>query len=359
MPDIEGKLSVFKNKINRLPQERPDGVTPADAVVSYVDILSDIGKIRAFADYRTQIDCLDKFCDVSDEFFCRQKLQEVTYFRLKGYILALREIVSKKYHIRLEKTRVSFDTVCRFYECDEQLRVLLLYALQKIEVFLRAKMSYFYAMKYKPYGYLEKQNYVYRYSSASKGHNHHEFLDKLVKSVESNTDKPFVQHYLLNHGGVMPLWAVSELMTFGDLVHFYRNWKPNDRKDFLGDVYPGKENKNKREAAVDRFISWLECCRKLRNVCAHDGQLYGKDFPWNSSFPEEFDQKHFPSTEKLWAAFLAIQFLYPDKREWENWIVPRLQSILDIPAKSETNLLLRGLGFPANWKDGLNIWTSL
>lgn len=355
MPDIEGKLSVFKNKINRLPQERKsDEVAPADQVDSYVDILSDIGKIRAFADYHTQIECLDKFCDVSDKFFCRQKLQEVTYFRLKGYILALREIVSKKYHIRLEKTRVSFDTVCRFYECDEQLRVLLLYALQKIEVFLRAKMSYFHAMQYTPYGYLNKEKYEYR--SASEGHTHHEFLNHLISTVEQNTDKPFVQHYLLKHGGIMPLWAVSELMTFGDLVHFYLNWNRKDRKDFLEDMYP---KKIKREVAVSRFISWLECCRKLRNVCAHDGQLYGKDFPWNSSLPREFEQKHFPSTEKLWAAFLAIQFLYPDGREWENWIVPRLQSILDIPAKSETDLLLRGLGFPANWKDGLNIWTSL
>lgn len=362
MPDIEKlleeSLAVFEENVKRLPQERLDGDATPEAR-SYVDILPH--KTRKFATYSKQMECLSKVCDISDAEFCRRKLQEIPYFRLKGYSLALREKLAQKNNVPIEETVVPFETVCRVYECDEQFRSLLLYALQKIEVFLRSQMSYFHAMKYTPYGYLDKNHYDYPSSEDSgvkkQRHNHHDFLEHLAEAVKSNKDKPFVQHYLIHYDGIMPLWAVSELMTFGDLARFYEDWKEADRVDFLGNLYSG--SRTKRKIAEPRFISWLECCRKLRNVCAHCGQLYDRNFPWNPRLPREFRQNRKPVTRKLWTAVLAVQFLYPDEREWTNWVTPYIQSVLDIPAKSEAALLRDGLGFPNNWKDWLNIWKTL
>lgn len=226
-------------------------------------------------------------------------------------------------------------------------------------------MSYFYAdsMKYTPYGYLDKNHYDYPSLAKRQGHNHHDFLEHLIDNVRKNKDKPFVEHYLSRYDGIMPLWTVTELITFGDLVRFYEDWKEDDRMNFLVNFYGNNRKKRKSAQSVSkgtsRFISWLECCRKLRNVCAHCGQLYDRNFPWNPRLPQEFRRSGEKVTKKLWVAVLAVQFLYPDGREWDTYIMPRMRDILSLPTEAETALLLDGLGFPKNWQDWLNIWRTL
>ncbi len=344
-------LSTFERKIRSLPQEPLPGDT-IPKVSSYRAILP--RTTRDFADEEKQVECLAEVCEIPDTEFCRQKLREIAYFRLKGYSGALR----KRWP---DESKAPFETVCRLYERDERMRLLLLFALQKIEVALRSELSYFYAQKYGPYGYLDKSHY--HYARGKWGHCHRDFLEHLISSVKGNMDKPFVEHYLTHYDGVMPLWTVAELMPFGDLVRFYEDWLERDRMDFIESLYGG--NRKKRESAravsngISRFSTWLKCCRKLRNVCAHCGQLYDRNFPWNPRLPQEFRRNRGPVTKKLWVAVLAVQFLYPDEREWDTCVVPRMRDILSLPTETDTALLLDGLGFPKNWQDWLNIWRTL
>lgn len=360
MKNLSGTVNInkFLRLIQRLPQEK----YYLPQVRSYVDILP--RRTREFADIEGQLDGLERLCALpdadkrySDEDFRRRKLAEITYFRLKGYAVTLK---------KTRQNDISFETVCRVYDCDAQLRELLLRVLQRIEIRFRAQLSNFHANpalhqpdgfldyqdSYRPYAYLDKNIYDSR-------HDHSEFLERLSETVEQNSKNPFVEHYLKNYSGIMPLWVGSELMSFGDLVHFYKSWTETDRTAFLSDViYQGQWGKLDSATHRERFVSWLDACRKLRNVCAHCGQLYGRFFPWTPKLPREIPK---PSGASLpvWASVLAAEFLYPDETEWKTSVVKDLRTILNSVPQADLWVLRDGLGFPKKWEEELDIWWSL
>ena len=365
------EITKFKELIERLPQNSVCGLLTYSLpqVSSYADILP--RRTKEFADMEGQLKGLKRLCKApdtdkrySDRDFRERKLAEITYFRLKGYAVTLKKV---------RKNNISFESVCRVYDCDTQLRELLLRVLQRIEIYFRAQLSNFHANpalhrpydlgeldsyqpyayldSYRPYAYLDMKTYDYR-------HNHSEFLRHLAETVEQNSANPFVEHYLKNHSGIMPLWVVSELMSFGDLVYFYKNWSETPRTTFLSEVLY-KNHPGKLDSAThgERFVSWLDACRKLRNVCSHCGQLYGRFFPWTPNLPPKIP-KPAGSSLPLWASILAAEFLYPDETEWKAYVTPRLKMIL-YSAKADYYLLRRGLGFPPDWDSQLNIWWNM
>ena len=356
--EVEQKIESFKEKLQGLPQYYPK-------YRSYTEILPSPESQRQFGDYKKQMEKLkERFCDISDEEECNRKLQQITYFRLKGYFAPLQKHFADELGTPPEKTRVPFETVILFYERDEQMRFLSLQILQKLEVFLRSQLSYIHAEKYGPYGYLDTFSY-YR-----PRHDHHRFLSNLVKLLQDNKERTFVRHYLQRYEGLMPLWVISELMTFGDLTYFYEDWRLDDQRLFLKSLYgTSKETLQRGTYTPKNSAGWMKSCRYLRNVCAHCGQLYNRDLAWPPTLPREFDGqflrgKRCFTTQKLWVALLAMRFLYPDAfcsdmEKWNNLVTPRMKELLDTGSETENKLLRIGWGFPDNWEDCLKIWEEI
>ena len=284
---------------------------------------------------------------------------------MRGYLLKRPQNEKKDY--------VPYEIACRFDEFDTKMRELLLSALSRIEISIRCQFSYFYAGQegIGPYGYLNRNNH-----SSDKSYN--QFLDIVWNRVQPNASTPFVKHYLEKYNGIMPFWVLSELLTFGDWVKFYQDWKETEKESLIDQFY-GKGTKFYKEGSKKpkmakgktknkpRFLSWLLSCRTLRNVCAHCGRLSYRVFQWNTSLPTEYrprgDNRNQDKGEKLWPKILAVQFLYPDPHEWTSVIVPQIKDLLKI-AYSQGNslnddLLLSALGFPPDWEEQLKKWETL
>ena len=356
---------LLKNFCEQLDKLREKGV-------SVESILSGKNAAREVADYGKQIQRLkDNFCSVTDEEYCGNILRNVTYYRLKGYFLALLEENNG------DKTRVKFEDGVRVYDFDAKLRAILLYALWRIEIYLAAQFVQFHTETYQsPFSYLNRNAYDSR-------HNHRAFLNGVQRAVRNNKDAPTVEHYLKNHSGIMPFWAVSQLFTFGNWTHFYADMKQDDKAELLKWLYDIDDNniRNANEAkrvgikpeekierwrtatrrtAKDKmlFTSWLDCCGHLRNVCAHNGRLYARGFVYTPIMPREFGA--FKDEKKLWAAVLSVRFLYPDEADWNAVVLPQLSSLFDSYraqwGDTEYGKLLSAFGFPSDWADWLQTW---
>ena len=201
--------------------------------------------------YQEQLDILkSRGIIIDDPNQCIAVLETVNYYRFTAYFLPFKRSDGQY----CENTQ--FSRVYRIYEFDRKLRSVLFAALEEVEIYLRAKLSYFYAHKYGAEGYMNDANF-------SSKHQAEKFKENLEREISSNKRSAFVAHHNEKYDGHFPLWVAVELFSFGMLSRFYSDMKTEDKKQLARRLY-GTVPKN--------VSSWLRCCTDLRNICAHYGR---------------------------------------------------------------------------------------
>ena len=261
-------------------------------------------------------------CTTRNEAFCIAVLKDVNYYRLSAYFLPFKN--DNGTYIK----GTNFEKVFNIYEFDRKLRRIILVAIEEIEIFTRATLAYFHAHKYGAVGYFDEKNY-------SAKHNHEKFKKLIEHEISSNRNIPFVRHHEQKYGGRFPIWVIIELFTFGMLSFFFADLKTKDQKDIARTVFHSTANNIK---------SWLRCCTDLRNICAHYGRLYYRNF---SSVPAGFENND-SDKYKLWTTMQAVKELYYDAEKWNASI---LRPMIDLFEEYKDDINLKHMAFPSNWTD--------
>lgn len=258
---------------------------------------------------------------IDDDTFCKQKLEEINYYRLTAYFLPFRK-GDRSY---LEGT--NFHTVYRIYEFDRKLRGILFAAVEEIEIYLRAKLAYFHAHKYGPEGYLDPANF-------SDEHKADKFSENLNREIKSNSKVLFVKHHLTKYDGHFPIWVVVELFTLGMLSRFYADLTTADKKELAKALY---------STTPKNLVSWLRCVTDLRNICAHYGRLYFRVF---TASPAGFDISE-AAKRRLWGTLLSLKALYPNIDKWNSEILPSIKALFE---EYYGDIDLYHIAFPDDWE---------
>lgn len=277
--------------------------------------------------YEEQLEKLKKRgCIINDDKKCISIFESVNYYRLSAYFLPFK-LDNGNYEEGL-----SFERVFSIYEFDRKLHGILFNALEETEIFLRSKIAYFHAHKYGALGYMDKSNF------SVKAELHENFIENFKREIDKNKNILFVKHHIYKYGGEFPIWAASEMFTFGMLSKFFANMTWQDRENLSNDIY--KTN--------PKFVgSWLRCCTDLRNICAHYGRLYFRTF---SAAPSGIDNLEEKSKRKLFGAILSLKKLYPFKDKWDNETLKKLMSLVD---EHKSDIDLEHIGFSYNWIEEL------
>lgn len=277
--------------------------------------------------YEEQLEKLKKRgCIINDDKKCISILESVNYYRLSAYFLPFK-LDNGNYEEGL-----SFERVFSIYEFDRKLHGILFNALEETEIFLRSKIAYFHAHKYGALGYMDKANF------SVKAELHENFIENFKREIDKNKNILFVKHHIEKYGGEFPIWAASEMFTFGMLSKFFANMTWQDRESLSNDIYKTK---------IKYVGSWLRCCTDLRNICAHYGRLYFRTF---SAAPSGIDNLEEKSKRKLFGAILSLKKLYPFKDKWDNGTLKKLMSLVD---EHKSDIDLEHIGFSYNWIEEL------
>lgn len=277
--------------------------------------------------YEEQLEKLKKRgCIINDDKKCISILKSINYYRLSAYFLPFK-LDNGNYEEGL-----SFERVFSIYEFDRKLHGILFNALEETEIFLRSKIAYFHAHEYGALGYMDKANF------SVKAELHENFIENFKREIDKNKNILFVKHHIYKYGEEFPIWAASEMFTFGMLSKFFANMTWQDRENLSNDIY--KTN--------PKFVgSWLRCCTDLRNICAHYGRLYFRTF---SAAPSGIDNLEEKSKRKLFGAILSLKKLYPFKDKWDNGTLKKLMSLVD---EHKSDIDLEHIGFSYNWIEEL------
>lgn len=153
-------------------------------------------------------------------------LRYIGYYRLSDYTLPFQQrIPGLPSHTFREG--INFETILDLYIFDRGLRLLVMDAIERVEVAVRVAISNTMSEKYGPHWYMEKK--FFRKSSS-----HDKLLDEIRLqtrytakdgSPQHKKRETFIQHYFKKYQTpeLPPSWMITEVLSIGTWSAIYSN----------------------------------------------------------------------------------------------------------------------------------------
>lgn len=264
-------------------------------------------------------------------------LAHFNYYRLSGYWYEYR-LPNNQF-----KPKTCFSNIISLYKFDKELRILLLDAIEQIEISVRTKLAYHLSALYGSHAHLDSTHFknqgIYQRT-----------LKKLNEEVH-RSNEIFIDHLVNTYQETLPpIWASVEVMSLGQLSNWYGNIKLRQDAQLIAKEY---------QLDSSTLKTFLHHLTVLRNHCAHHARVWNKIFTVTIQQPkskpsevvtayqiDKFKQKRIYNTLVMMAWMLNI--IQPD-HDWTH----RLQSLLQQYPEVNTEKM----GFPADWKN-YDIWQT-
>lgn len=280
--------------------------------------------------YAQQVELLQaRGMQVDDPASVAFYLQHINYYRLGAYWLPFE--ADHGSHRFQPGTR--FDQVLNLYIFDRELRLLVLDAIERIEVSIRAQWAYQMAHCHGPHGHLEPT------LARNRGH-WQTNLDKLTKEVE-RSDETFIAHMTATYAEALPpVWAVCEVMSVGLLSRWYGNLKPADTRRAIAKVY-----------GLDEGVlgSWLHHLTYIRNTAAHHSRLWNREFTITPELPRSkpfhLAGQFIPGSRKLYNTLVILLHFMDVISPGHHWR-KRLLGLI-----GEHRVPTGAMDFPKDWRE--------
>ena len=271
---------------------------------------------------------------VEDEAYARHCLQFITYYRLRPYWQPF-EIVDAESGVCVFLEGVSFEDVLVLYVFDRQLRLLVLDAVERVEVALRGAWVQRMATAHGPHGYLEP-NLYHREDWHAKA------IAKLDHRFRNSQDNVFVRRYRDRYASpeLPPVWMAAELMSFGQLANLISNLKLRADRKAIADLFGISES---------ALVSFVIHASFIRNICAHHERL------WNAKFILTMTTRRLPldlqnamqgaDARKLHNTLVMLDYLLAviaPKTQWSRRVVDLIDGC---PLADPSSM-----GFPEDWR---------
>lgn len=209
--------------------------------------------------YDEQLDLLiERGLQVENRSKCVKTLSLVNYYRLSAYWYPFRikdktnNEISSSFH-----PDTTFEKIEELYNFDRKLRLVLLDAIERIEITFRTIITYHLAHSYGAFAHIKAKNF-------HESFEFDEWTDRLKSEIERSTEE-FIKHYEKKYKGFpkIPIWMATEVMSMGTLSKLYFGLKNDDKK-----IVASQLNIHHKQLA-----DWLHVLTYVRNVCSHHGRL--------------------------------------------------------------------------------------
>lgn len=292
---------------------------------------------------------------VGNEAKALHYLRFIGYYRFSAYTLPFQDLAHPDKHFRADST---FDLVLGLYVFDRELRLLVLDALERVEVAVRACLVNEMCVKHGAHWFMEAKHF--RPLPTAPGtrpyFDHNGFLNNIDEELGIPTrayapsaphNEVFINHYYAKYGDpyLPPAWMVFEVLSMNRLSQAYANLKEPDDRIRIASHF-----------GVDEQVlqKWLHCLSYVRNLCAHHRRL------WNVKLVIKplIAKKHMAlipdaDRDRFYAVAIILNYLMGIIAPQSRWH-ERLAALM----VKHSGGGLRAMGFPVDWRSkefwGLN-----
>ncbi|MGN0847986.1 MAG: Abi family protein [Kiritimatiellia bacterium] len=287
--------------------------------------------------YEEQADLLISRKMLGDRSSIINRLSAVNYYRLAGYWHPFQDQTTGNF-----QSETTFDMIWNRYVFDRQLRLLVLDAIERIEVYLRSGLANALAMEdADPFAYIGNPSIM----PCFKRSEHAEFVAEIIR-IYGRSKGEFVTHFSDKYGdchSALPIWMAVETMTFGMMRQLYTASSPVVKSKIA--VALGVHD--------TVLSSWIEVLNIIRNMAAHHGRLWNRTMGIRPKIPQKDPAWHRPveiHNDRMFGVLSICRYCLKRIAPQSSWQC-RLE---DLFAKNPS-IPIQRLGFPANWKSS-PIW---
>lgn len=251
----------------------------------------------------------------------------IGYYRLAAYALPFQQVNAPGKPFLPGTT---FENVLGLYRFDRELRLLVIDAIERIEVAVRSVLVTEMSVRHGPHWFMASRHFSPKYA----------YIGQLLAKVERDTRasrETFIIHYRTKYTDpcLPPAWAMAENLTFGTLSYLFAALHNPERKAIAAPF--GCDEKI--------LLSWLHSLAYLRNLCAHHSRLWNRAF----SIPPIIAKKHarflhHAQKDHFYALAVVLFELVQVTAPGTGWH-ERLKTLL----AAHPGVPLSAMGFPANW----------
>ncbi len=278
---------------------------------------------------------------MGDQDLAKRCLETIGYYRLSAYWLPF-EIAPEDKQTRSKQfnAETTFEEIYQLYIFDRKLRMLILEAIERVEIHLRSRWTYKMAHSFGPHVHLDHTQF-------SNGIIHAEQVVRLARTV-AKSEETFILHYKSKYTTPYspPLWAITELMTLGELSVWYQATRDSSVKGHVANEL-GLPTKEVCEGV-------LQCLSYVRNICAHHGRLWNrrlvKRIPKIKRFREDLvlveNAGSLSADNSIYNVVIVLTHML-NRQNVDNTFTSRLTNLLN----SMPEVCLHQMGFPPNWRE--------
>lgn len=293
-------------------------------------------------------------------------LRQVGYYRLTGYLYPFRDSEPYRDDNGRERTRVlndyrpgtSIADATRLIDYDRGLRLLVIEAVDRIEVSLRMQVGHRLG-HLGAFAHRDPVNFTSSFTEirAHRGENSPivsrwtTWLER-VHGRQAESDEAFVAHFRQKYDDNLPIWALTEILELGQLSRLYAGL----------DRVLATEIANAYGVPTKRvFGSWIASVNYVRNVSAHHARLFNRKLvqapalPTAGQIPPLDHLRHSTSAKARFGVYNALAIMahlvrtIDPKCDWNHRIATHLASF------PSGTLTTADLGAPIDWMS-LNLW---
>lgn len=288
---------------------------------------------------------LDRGLVCDDRQRLEHYLSNIGYYRLSAYLLPFEQPTvnggSRNHKLQPATT---FEQVLNLYVFDRKLRLLVMEAIERIEVAARTRWASAMALRHGSHAHMNADLFKNPWQHACD-------IARVSKELQESNET-FIAHYRKKYDNpyLPPIWAVVETMTLGGMSRW---------------IASTSDNQVKREVAqalgmptIEILEQVLHALTPMRNICAHHARLWNRRFilllpnikRLHGQFVTETivtpkGETQTPLTREIYNFLVVIQNLMLKINPGTSWGERLAQHVQLLSTEQQ-----QAMGFPADWE---------
>lgn len=288
---------------------------------------------------------IDRGMVCNDRLRLEHYLSQIGYYRLSAYWLPFEQPVtngdSRNHNFQPCTT---FEQVLALYIFDRKLRLLVMEAIERIEVAVRSRWASSMALRHGSHAHMNsglfKNPWQHVSDLARVGNELHDSNETFIAHYRRKYTEPYLP----------PIWAVVETLTLGALSRWIASTSDNQVK--LGVA------KALGMPTIEVLEQVLHALTPIRNICAHHARMWNRRFilllPKIKRLREQLitetvttpnGEIQTPLTREIYNFLVVIQHLMLKINPGTSWGARLAQHIELLSVEQQ-----KAMGFPADWK---------